>query len=321
LLLAGFGQPAHGTVTQNADNTLRYQPAADFAGADAFTYTISDLSGITDEGEVQVTVRPVNDAPVLDPIAKSAVAEGNELTFRATATDIDSAALSFSLGAGAPAGAAIDPATGVFTWRPTEAQGPGQYEIAIIVTDDGVPARTDTRPFSVTVTEVNTAPTLESIADKTINPGEEFSLQCVGTDADLPANVLSFGVTGPAGATIEPFGGVVHWRPGVALANTTNQFVVTVTDNGAPPLEASRTFNVIVGPLAEATLTAVGITGAHFQLQIDGTVGPEYTIQASTDLAAWADVVKTNISSSPCQVTIPDPAGTGYRFFRALLGP
>ena len=62
----------------------------------------------------------------------------------ATASDPDVPAdtLSFSLG-GEPVGAVIDPVTGVFTWTPTEAQGPGSYDITIRVTDDGTPSQID----------------------------------------------------------------------------------------------------------------------------------------------------------------------------------
>src|SRR5205807_5665924 len=58
--------------------------------------------------------------------------------FPSTATDHDLPAntLTFSL-VGAPAGASIDAATGVFTWTPSEAQGPGSYSFQVRVTDDG----------------------------------------------------------------------------------------------------------------------------------------------------------------------------------------
>ena len=36
-----------------------------------------------------------------------------------------------------PAGATIDPATGVFTWTPTETDGPGSYVFDVVVTDSG----------------------------------------------------------------------------------------------------------------------------------------------------------------------------------------
>ncbi|MFN7141423.1 MAG: peptidoglycan DD-metalloendopeptidase family protein, partial [Limisphaerales bacterium] len=79
--------------------------------------------------------------------------------------------LTYSLEPGAPEGATIHPSTGVFTWTPTEQQGPGVYEIGVRVTDNGVPAMFDTKTFTVTVNEVNQAPVLASISDKIVNAG------------------------------------------------------------------------------------------------------------------------------------------------------
>ncbi len=42
LTLTAFTQPAHGTVSKNADNTLTYVPNTGYIGADNFTYTISN---------------------------------------------------------------------------------------------------------------------------------------------------------------------------------------------------------------------------------------------------------------------------------------
>ena len=56
------------------------------------------------------------------------VDEHGTLTFTAHASDPDSDAaetLTFGLDAGAPAGAAIDPVTGVFTWTPNSDEPPG----------------------------------------------------------------------------------------------------------------------------------------------------------------------------------------------------
>ena len=75
-----------------------------------------------------VTVHEVNLPPVLADLADRVIDEETLLSFTASATDPDLPAhtLTFSL-TGAPAGASIDPATGVFTWTPTEAQGPGTF--------------------------------------------------------------------------------------------------------------------------------------------------------------------------------------------------
>ena len=80
-----------------------------------------------------------NTPPTLAMLSDQIVDEGSLLTFTAVATDADQPPqlLTFSLhsgGSGAgvpPAGAMINPATGLFTWTPSEDQGPGVYSLTI----------------------------------------------------------------------------------------------------------------------------------------------------------------------------------------------
>lgn len=53
-----------GPVVINDDGTLTFTPDADFNGETTITYTVDDGNGGTDTGTVNVTVNPVNDAPV-----------------------------------------------------------------------------------------------------------------------------------------------------------------------------------------------------------------------------------------------------------------
>ncbi|NQZ12284.1 MAG: tandem-95 repeat protein, partial [Algicola sp.] len=55
----------HGTVTVSSGPSLDYTPTADYNGADVITYGISDGTGGTATGIVNITVDPVNDAPVV----------------------------------------------------------------------------------------------------------------------------------------------------------------------------------------------------------------------------------------------------------------
>lgn len=59
--VASVTDGSNGTVVNNGDGTVTYTPTGDFYGNDTFTYTNSE--GTT--GTVQVTVNPINDAPVL----------------------------------------------------------------------------------------------------------------------------------------------------------------------------------------------------------------------------------------------------------------
>jgi len=50
--------PLFGAVTQNADGSLSYTPAAGFSGPDSYTYTITDSSGGTATATVNILVTP-----------------------------------------------------------------------------------------------------------------------------------------------------------------------------------------------------------------------------------------------------------------------
>jgi hypothetical protein len=92
-----------------------------------------------------------NIPPTLTPIANQEITLGQTLTFTANANDasVPAQTLTFSLGVGAPSGAAITPLSGVFTWHPISA--PSMNSISVIVTDSGTPNLTATQTFNVTV--------------------------------------------------------------------------------------------------------------------------------------------------------------------------
>ncbi|MCA9193324.1 MAG: tandem-95 repeat protein [Planctomycetales bacterium] len=56
--------PANGSLEYLDDGTLRYTPAQDFSGLDAFTYRVSDGNARSQVAVVEVLVHAVNDAPV-----------------------------------------------------------------------------------------------------------------------------------------------------------------------------------------------------------------------------------------------------------------
>jgi hypothetical protein len=134
-------QPAHGTLSGTAPN-MTYTPALNYVGTDSFTFRVNDGTSNSNTATVTITVTGVNDAPVLDPIGDRSADEGVEISFTATGTDVEGAELSYSLADGTsgevPEGASIDPATGVFTWTPTEEQGPGTYTFDVCVSDGAI---------------------------------------------------------------------------------------------------------------------------------------------------------------------------------------
>ena len=173
----------------------------------------------------------LNQPPVLDPVGDQSGDELVLMTFSATASDSDTGdELSFSLFGSVPGGASIHPVSGVFTWTPSEAQGPGDYSFDVVVTDDSSPNLSDSETISVTVNETNQAPvavadTLEIDED---TPGEVFVL---ANDSDQDGDQLTVtGVTQPPVGTVQitPDGSVLYLPP-VDFAGAT-AFTYTVGD-------------------------------------------------------------------------------------------
>ncbi len=178
-----------------------------------------------------VTVRPEM-PPTLDPINPKTVDEETIITFTATARDPNGYNLTFSLGNNTPAGASITPA-GVFSWTPTEAQGPRTYQVTIIVTDSK--GLTSSEEVTIQVNEVNIPPTLEQMGNETVQAGTSLTFTVKASDPDIPAETLTFSLsqspsgTFPDGAKITP-DGVFSWTPNTTQGPGTYVVTITVSD-------------------------------------------------------------------------------------------
>ncbi len=222
---------------------------------DSGSPVLSDFEAIT------ITVLETNNAPALTPIGNKSGTEGTLITFTASATDPDVPvqALTYSLDAGAPSGATIT-GGGVFTWTPTEAQGPGVYPVTVRVTDNGTPVRSTTETIQITVNEANLAPQLAAIGNKSIAEGSTLTFNVSATDADQPAQTLTFTLDAgaPAGAAITT-GGAFTWTPTEAQGPSTNSVTIRVTDSGSPALSHAETIQIIVSEVNTApVLAAIG---------------------------------------------------------------
>ena len=175
--------------------------------------------------------------------------------------DTPANSLTFSLDAGAPAGASIDANSGVFTWTPSEAQGPGTYDVTVRVTDDGTTTLNDFETIEIVVGEVNLPPELASIGNQSIDEGVELSFTASATDPDTPANGLTFSLDAgaPTGASIDPTTGNFTWTPSESQGPGTYDVPVRVTDNGTPNLSDFETIEVTVGEVNQPpVLGAIG---------------------------------------------------------------
>ncbi|MCX6927017.1 MAG: Ig-like domain-containing protein, partial [Verrucomicrobia bacterium] len=299
---------------------IEYTPAGDG------TAVVAIASFQADPVDYLFRVVAANQPPVLDSIPNQTVDEGTTVTLTAHAVDVDgdNDRLTYSLDPGAVASASINPVTGAFSWTTTEADGPGVYFFTVRVVDDGIPSFSDTNSFTITVREVNQAPTLGPIANRTLNPGQRLSITNTFSDPDLPPNPLTFTLIGaPTGMTISP-AGVIDWRPSATQAGTSNLVQLRLDDHGTPNLSVSRSFSVVVNPLADVRLTPVFVAADHFVFTLTGSVGPDYDIQVSPDLMPtnWSSLFLLTPTAMPVTVTNSfAPDSFNQQFYRAVVRP
>ena len=244
----GPGAPEGAAIS--AGGLFTWTPiAAQSSSTNSISVILSDngVPSLTATQRFIVRVGSINRAPVLEAISNQTVNEGQSLAFTSSATDPDQPAqtLTFSLGAGAPDGAAIDANTGVFTWTPSEGQGPATNIITVIVADNGTPVLTASRPVNVVVNEVNRPPELDPIADRPGSVGSFLIFSVTFRDPDIPVQtvVLTLGPGAPTGAAISP-GGLFTWTPTADQASTTNTLRVIASDGF---LTATQRFTVTIG--------------------------------------------------------------------------
>jgi len=199
----GAGAPAGATINATTGVFSWTPTPAQAPGTYLITVRVSDGTA-EDFEQITVFAQDVAATPVLPNLAAQTVDEGQTvaLNLAAADTNLPHDRLTYAIVSG-PAAATID-ANGQFSWVTTEADGPGTHTFTIKVTD--ALGLSDTSTLTVTVNEVNQAPVLAPIGNRSVNEGELFSLIAVATDGDLPANTLTYSLANgvPAGVTIMP---------------------------------------------------------------------------------------------------------------------
>ncbi len=248
------GNTNSGLVTPTVEhNKLRLDYTNGQVGTSTITLQATDKEGLKTTTSFTVTV---NAPPALQSMANQTVNEGSTINVTATATDADSTAaqLTFSLQGTVPAGAAINPTTGAFTWTPTEAQGPGVYTFTVQVKDNT--NLNDQKELKITVNEVNQSPSLGGVPAQgvTVNEGSAVSFTATASDADSPANTITFSLQGtvPAGASINGSTGAFSWTPSEEQGPGTYTFTVRATDNGNPNQFDEKNFDVTVNEVNQS---------------------------------------------------------------------
>lgn len=279
--ISGGADAARFAIDANT-GVVTFIAAPDFeAPADADANNIYEVRVTASDGvdsvsrTVNITINNLPDtgqSPVITSGAAPAPFENQTTAFTVTATDADSASLTYAITGGADAALfAINAATGVVTFlappdfeAPGDANGDNAYQIQVTVSD-GV--NQTTQAVTVTVRDAAdspVAPAITSAATATVSENQTGAYTVTATDAN--GDTITYSITGGADAalfTINASTGVVTFNaapdfelPADADGNNVYDIVVTASDGS---LTDNQAVAITVNDLNDSAPSIFGV--------------------------------------------------------------
>ena len=306
--------PANGTVVINSNGTYTYTPDPNFNGSDSFVYEVCDDDPVRlcAQATVNITVTPVNDAPVAADDTETTT-EDTPLNSDVTPndSDIDGNNLIVNTTAVTPPANGIVTlnADGTYIYTPnTDFNGTDSFEYTIC--DNSSPALCDNAVVTITVTPVNDTPLAVDDSNTTIED-TPVSGDVIPNDSDPDGDNLAVNTT----PTADPMNGTVAlnadgtytYTPNLDF-NGTDSFQYEVCDDGTPQLCARATVTITLTPVNDAPVAVDDF----------GTTPEDIPFNGQTVLSNDTDVdtgdtlsVNTTPISTPANGTVMiNPDGT-----------
>ena len=203
--------PAKGTAVVNADGTVTYTPNLNASGADAFTYTVTVGTLVSNIGQATLDITPVNMAPVaVNDTASAVVNKALAINVLANDSDPNGAAdivAAVNVTQPAPGGATTSVAGGIVTFN---ASATGTYTFSYQAMDAGGlgSANTATVTVQVTAAETLTFTRNEYIVSKS-------RLRVEGTIAPIASQTVRVDFVNSAGTVLGTAGTVTSTTAGL----------------------------------------------------------------------------------------------------------
>ncbi|HEU4797085.1 MAG TPA: DNA/RNA non-specific endonuclease [Pyrinomonadaceae bacterium] len=249
--------PANG-VLSGVGPTFTYTPAANFHGADSFTFRVNDGSNNSNTSTVNITINPVNDVPVAD--SQSVTTNSNTaVSVTLTGSDFETTAanLTFEVTVG-PAHGTLSGSGASVTYTPnTNYSGPDGFKFTVRDTGDATAAPSTSAEATVSITVNDTVvPSITAPANVTVNTGAgATACGAVVSDAELGTATAS-----------DNSGNVNVARTGIPAGNSfpvgTTTVTYTATDEAGNSAQATQTVTVIDNTAPAITAPAPTTTNA-----------------------------------------------------------
>ncbi|PSV19408.1 hypothetical protein C0W44_16050, partial [Photobacterium leiognathi subsp. mandapamensis] len=312
--------PKDGKVTVDSNGNWTYDPNPDFHGNDKFDVIVSDGKGGTDTITVNITVNPINDAPVIvdnngAPLGESIVVTTDEevkVGGKLSATDADGDELTFTQSSDPKNGTVTVDANGNWTYDPnTNFNGDDSFTVTV---SDGK-GGTDTITVNITVNPINDSPVIVDNSENktplgdsiTVTTDEEVTVggKLSATDADGDTLTFTQSTDPKDGKVTVDSNGNWTYDPNPDFHGN-DKFDVIVSDGKGGT--DTITINVVVIAVADPILVSVNISsepiyssGGKYEDGKDyidwGTVEKEYGDNAKTLTDTTDDPFKNTLDT------------------------
>jgi hypothetical protein len=176
-----------------------------------------------------LTVVNVNDAPTISGVPPTSVNQDVAYTFTPSASDVDGGALAFSI-TNKPGWMSFSTSTGRLSGTPSNSHV-GTYGNIIIRVSDGS-ATVSLPAFSLTVVNVNDAPTISGTPTGSVDAGSAYDFS--PSSIDIDGDSLTFSISNrPAWASFNTSTGRLSGTPTESNAGTYSSIVISVSDGKA----------------------------------------------------------------------------------------
>ncbi len=320
-LTSNLPASAASAFTDNGDGTgtFDWTPLSGDGGVYSATFFATDQIDTTSE-IISITVNSFNIKPVMDSIGDKTVAENMLLEFSFSATDGDGdiplMKISFT---DLPVGYSfIDDGTGTghFSWTPTFDDA-GVYEVIFSAVDTAfTPDDSAFELITITVTNVNRPPVIDSLADMSVDEGVNLAFTVMATDED--GEIVQMTTEGAVGASYTDNNdntGSFSWTPTfdqagihpVSFYAFDGEVVDTVTIN-ITVNEINR--NPVLDPIGDKSVEEG--SSLFFVITASDDDGDLVNFSMiNTDLPSDAQLVDTNIAGMILFLWITTPADAG----------
>ena len=185
-----YTEPSNGSISLSGD-VFNYLPNEDFNGTDTFAYTLTQ-SEKTDTANVNITINPVNDNPVINTTSTLRAEENQTSVDTISVSDVDEDDLTLTL-SGTDADSFNLSSENVLTFKEApDYETKTSYSITLTLTDD---IETVTKDVIIEIINLNdVAPEFTSEATFSVDENQKAIGQVTATDVE--GDDIAFSVSG-----------------------------------------------------------------------------------------------------------------------------